>query len=306
MFAENDFPATPSEWKRFLAKGFSGGKGRRMNSLPVVLSIAGSDNSAGAGIQADLKTFSALGVYGTTALSCVVAEVPGKVSAISPLAPDMVAAQIRVLMEAFPIRALKTGMLYSAEILEAVCEVLEEERLKKGALPALVVDPVMVATSGDLLMEAPALEAYRSRLFALAMVLTPNLDEISVLVGQRVESREQMVEAGRRLVREFGVAVLVKGGHLREAMAADVLVGVSGDLEWYEAPYVEGVSTHGTGCTYSAAIVAGLARGLTLPEAVGEAKAYLTRCIREFLRWERAGGAGGGTVDALHHFAVRE
>lgn len=271
-----------------------------MRACPVVVSIAGSDNSAGAGIQADLKTMTALGVYGTTVVTCVVAEVPGKVSAIAAVAPELVREQIRVLLETFPVRSIKTGMLFSHAILEAVCGVLEEERERRRAqgrgLP-LVVDPVMVATSGDLLMEDSALAGYRSRLFPLATVVTPNLDEVSVLVGDRVASRAAMVEAGRRLAGEYGVAVLVKGGHLREAVASDVLVEVSGELEWFEAPYVEGVSTHGTGCTYSAAIAAGLGRGLSLRESVAEAKGYLTRCIRQFLRWEER----GGSVDALNH-----
>jgi hydroxymethylpyrimidine/phosphomethylpyrimidine kinase len=141
--------------------------------LPVVMTIAGSDNSAGAGAQADLKTMSALGVYGVTAITCVVAEVPGKVSAIQPIEPRIVAEQIRLLFEAFPIAAVKTGMLYSREIIATVCDTLEECFAKRGSRPFLVVDPVMVATSGDPLLRDDAVALYRERLFPLAGIITP-------------------------------------------------------------------------------------------------------------------------------------
>src|ERR1051325_4072531 len=162
--------------------------------LPVIMTIAGSDNSAGAGAQADLKTMSALGVYGVTAITCVVAEVPGKVSAIQPVDPAIVAEQIRLLFAAYPIAALKTGMLYSREIIETVCAVLEEQ----FKIP-LVVDPVMVATSGDLLLQPDAIALYSERLFPLASLITPNLDEVRPLLGRPVTSLEEMRRAGEEL-----------------------------------------------------------------------------------------------------------
>jgi hydroxymethylpyrimidine/phosphomethylpyrimidine kinase len=222
-----------------------------MSRIPVALTIAGSDNSAGAGIQADLKTMSALGVYGVTAVTCVVAEVPGKVSAIQSMTPDIVAEQIRLLFGAFPVSALKTGMLYSAEILEAVCAAVESGRQSQPVPASIIVDPVMVATSGARLLKEDALRGYQKRLFPMATLVTPNLDEACVLWGREVRNRDEMVLAARALVSEFGCGFLVKGGHLKEGVAADLLVLADGTEEWFEAPFVSGVSTHGTGCTLS-------------------------------------------------------
>lgn len=266
--------------------------------LPPILTIAGSDNSAGAGAQADLKTISALGGYGLTAITCVVAEVPGKVSAIQAIEPAIVAEQIRLLFAAFPVAAAKTGMLYSREIIAAVCETLEECAGKSGRRVPLVVDPVMVATSGDPLLQSDAVALYRERLFPMATVVTPNLDEVRTLLGRPVGSVAEMREAGAALVAQFGASFLIKGGHLREPVAIDLLCTRDGIAE-FSAPFVEGVSTHGTGCTYSAAIATGLGRGLALPDAVSEAKKFVTRAVTQFLRWER----GSERTDALHHFA---
>ena len=265
--------------------------------LPVILTIAGSDNSAGAGAQADLKTISALGGYGVTAITCVVAEVPGKVSAIQPIEPRIVAEQIRLLFEAFPIAAVKTGMLYSHEIIEAVAVALQSAtRNPQSAIP-FVVDPVMVATSGDPLLQQDAIALYCERLFPMAKVITPNLDEAAVLLSRPLANLEDMRIAGRELAARFGVAILLKGGHLREAIATDLLF-VDDEIHEFRAPFIPGVSTHGTGCTYSAAIAAELARGLPLIEAVASAKRYVTRAISNHLRWEK----DGRTTDALHHF----
>ncbi len=270
-------------------------------NLPVVMSIAGSDNSAGAGAQADLKTFSALGVYGVTAITCVVAEVPGKVSAIQPIEPRIVAGQIRLLIEAFPIAAVKTGMLYSREIIKAVADALQPEiGNAKSAIP-LVVDPVMVATSGDPLLQRDAIALYRERLFPMANIITPNLDEAAVLLGRPIANRDEMHVAGRELAALFNTAILLKGGHLREAIAMDLLFA-AGAVHEFAAPFVPGVSTHGTGCTYAAAIAAELGRGCPLVEAVGSAKRFVTHAIANHLRWEKDGRA----TDALHHFAARE
>ena len=254
---------------------------------PVALTIAGSDNSAGAGAQADLKTFGALGAYGLTAISCVVAEVPGKVSAIQAIDSGIVREQIRLSFEAYPVAAVKTGMLYSRPIIEAVCEELESRRL------LLVIDPVMVATSGTALIDSAALEAYTQRLFKIATLVTPNLDEVATLLGRKITELAEMREAGKELVERFGTAFLLKGGHL-EGDAVDLLF--VGDQKWeFSSPRVAGIKTHGTGCTYSAAITAGLAKGLSLQHSVAEAKQFVTNAIWSYFRWDNG-------PDALNHF----
>jgi hydroxymethylpyrimidine/phosphomethylpyrimidine kinase len=261
------------------------------NAPPVALTIAGSDNSAGAGAQADLKTFTAHGVYGLTAITCIVAEVPGKVSAIQPVEPRIVREQIRLSFAAYPVAAVKTGMLFSREIIGAVCDELEKNK------PLLVVDPVMVATSGDVLLKNDAVAAYTQRLFKQAALVTPNLDEVGALLGRPVASLAEMRDAGRELAEKFGVPFLLKGGHLRTGEATDLLF-IGAEIHEFSAPFVPGVSTHGTGCTYSAAITAGLARGLGLKDAVAGAKQFVTHAISGFFRWQRE----GGTTDALNHF----
>lgn len=265
--------------------------------IPVTLTIAGSDNSAGAGIQADLKTFSAIGVYGLTAVTCVVAEVPGKVTAIQPIEPRIVAEQIRLSFEAFPIAALKTGMLFSAEIIDAVCDTLNEVYAGSAHRPFLVVDPVMVASSGDLLLKPEAIALFTERLFPLADLITPNLDEVRTLLGRPVTSVPEMERAGAELVERYGCAFLLKGGHLREERATDILFLKNGARHAFSAPFVHGVSTHGTGCTTAAAITAYVGRGLPLPEAVERAKLYVTKAIRKLHRWP----SRVGMTDALNH-----
>lgn len=284
-----------------MSSGSKSKTGESGQSMPVALTIAGSDSSAGAGLQADLKTFSALGVYGLTAVTCVVAEVPGRVAAIQAMEPEIVAEQIRLSFDAFPVAALKTGMLFSRAIITTVCATLETLFATLPLRPLLVVDPVMVATSGDALLEPEAVALYRERLIPLADLVTPNLDEVRTLLGRPVENLEGMRVAGQELAARYGRAFLIKGGHLRTAEAVDFLVLPDGHVHEFSAPYVEGVSTHGTGCTYAAAITAGLARGLALPEAVGLAKEFVTRAITQHLRWQ------GGTqqTDALNYGAVR-
>ena len=235
------------------------------------MSIAGSDNSAGAGVQADLKTISALGAYAVTAITCVVAEVPGKVSAIQPIEPGIVAEQIRLLFEAFPVAAVKTGMLYSREIIAAVADTLP------AGIP-LIVDPVMIATSGDPLLRDDAIAVYRERLFPIAKVITPNLDEAGVLLGRPLKSLDEMRIGGVELAAQFGTAILLKGGHLREAVATDLLFA-DGEIHEFTAPFVSKVFTHGTGCSYSAAIAASLANGESLVQAVATAKRFVSKEI---------------------------
>ena len=263
------------------------------NDIPVALTIGGSDCSAGAGLQADLKTFSAHGVYGLTAVTCVVAEVPGKVTCIQPVALENLADQLRLLFAAFPVAAVKTGMLYSAEVIALVAHTLTA--LPKR--PHLVVDPVMVASSGDALVKGDAVTAYERLLFPLATLITPNLDEAVVLLGKKVARREHLRPAAEVLRSKYGCAVLLKGGHLRGNEAVDILRDAAGFTE-YRAPFVPGISTHGTGCTFSAAITAGLASGKSLRQAVSSGKKYVTRAIAQSFLW----GRGTKRVDALNHF----
>ncbi|MEZ0385491.1 MAG: bifunctional hydroxymethylpyrimidine kinase/phosphomethylpyrimidine kinase, partial [Verrucomicrobium sp.] len=234
------------------------------SSPPVVLTMAGSDCSGGAGVQADLKTFTALGCYGMTALTSVVAETPLIVDSIQLLDPAIIAAQIRVLALGFDIAAAKTGMLGGAAQIAAVLS--EWPKLAEKGVP-LVVDPVMVATSGGRLLERDAEEILISQLLPLARIITPNLDEAEVLLGSPLSSREDMVEGARTLASRHGVAVLLKGGHLVGSQTPDVLVEGE-EIHWFEGERIPGVHTHGTGCTYSSAIAAGLGHGLTLAEAV--------------------------------------
>lgn len=265
-------------------------------TIRVALTIAGSDSSAGAGIQADLKTFSALGVYGLNAVTCIVAEIPGKVSRIEPVSAEIVGEQIEVLTK-FPIDAIKTGLLYSAEIISAVAKAIRGRgRLSAQRVP-IVVDPVIVATSGDMLLEPAAIEAYEKELFPLASLITPNLDEAERLLRMEIRDRQAMHRAGKELEREFGTAILVKGGHLRGRDAVDVLF-IGGKVIEFSATFVRGVATHGTGCTYSAAITAGIASGLSLEEAITRAKKFVTESIGQHFRWT---SPSGKNLDALNH-----
>ena len=281
-------------------------------TVPVALTIAGSDSSAGAGVQADLKTFSALGVYGLTAVTCVVAEIPGKVSRIEPVTPEMVREQIEVLAENFPIAAIKTGFLCSGEIVSAVARTIVDLRRKSGPesfrdtdssygeiekhIP-LVIDPVIVATSGDPLLEIDAIEIYQKELFTLASLITPNLLEAEKFLRQPIRDLAAMRHAGKELAKTFQTAMLLKGGHLASDQAIDLLF-VDGKIIEFSAPFVRDVATHGTGCTYSAAITAGLASGLPLQAAVGRAKKFVTASIAQRFRWK---SKAGQNLDALNH-----
>lgn len=253
-----------------------------MKCPPVVLSIAGSDNSCGAGIQADLKTITALGAYGQTAVTCVVAEIPGRVESVQSIRTEIIAAQIRMSFEAFPVAAVKTGLLHSTGIIRAVARELS----KMKPLPPLVVDPVMVASSGDQLLRRGAIKAYRELLFPLATVVTPNLDELRVLSGETCHDIEGIKTAGRTLADRHGCAFLLKGGHLQADTATDILID-GAFLKLYKAPFNKGAETHGTGCAFSAAIATYMAHGLSISEAVAHSKKYITRAINKRLIWEK-------------------
>ena len=248
---------------------------------PVVLTIAGSDSSCGAGAQADLKTFGALGCHGLTAITCIVAEIPGKVRSIQAVRPEIVRDQLEVLLAAYPVAGIKTGMLYSAAIIRTVAHILAR---MKGR-PPLVIDPVMVASSGDPLLKAGAVRAYRQLLFPMAALITPNLDELGILTGSVPRSLSAMRAAGKQFTATTGTSVLLKGGHLRGRTATDLLLMPDWEEQEFSAPFIRGVETHGTGCTYSAAIVAGLACGLPLSKAVAQAKEFITASIRGAHSW---------------------
>jgi len=272
-------------------------RSQRAATVPVALSIAGSDSSAGAGIQADLKTFSALGVYGLTAVTCVVAEIPGKVSRIEPVSAQIAREQIEVLVKSFPIAAIKTGLLCSAEIISVIGKTIQDIDTTFTPPVPLVIDPVFVATSGDPLLEPAAIETYEKELFPLASLITPNLDEAGRLLGTKIKDLQSMHRAGKALEKKFGTAILLKGGHLAGDRAIDLLFA-SGKVVEFSAPFVRGVATHGTGCTYSAAITAALAKGLPLEGAITQAKKFVTDSIARHFRWASHFGV---TVQALRH-----
>lgn len=243
------------------------------SGLPCVLTIAGSDSGGGAGIQADLKTFAALGVHGTSAITCITAQNPMEVHSIQSVKTGMVRDQIEaVLKELKPIVA-KTGMLYSKAIIDVVCESIPKS-------VALVVDPVMISTSGAVLLKPAAVGAMR-KVLVRASVATPNLHEAEYLLNRTIRTVEDLRESAREFHDVFGCAALMKGGHLPgRKVAVDFLY--DGESEWvFEAPYVKGISTHGTGCTYSAAVAACLAQGHTLVEAVHKAKDFISNAIAQ-------------------------
>ncbi len=259
-------------------------------TAPVFLSIAGSDCSSGAGLQADLKAGFALGCYPLTAVTCVVNEVPGKVGGIVAMEAEFVAAQVRLCLESFPVKAVKCGMLYSPDIVRAVAGVLREKQLP------LVIDPVMIATAGDALMLEEAIAVYEQELLPLATLLTPNCDEAGKLLGSPPPSTDwELRDAAIKLCKRYGCAVLAKGGHLGGSSCTDVLVRDRDSLIFFTHPRTEGVSTHGTGCTLSSSITAWLALGLPLPEAVEQGLHYTARAI--------AGTLQLGTMQALDHHA---
>lgn len=251
----------------------------KSSELPVALTIAGSDSGGHAGIQADLLTFAAHGVFGTTAVTCVTAQNPDGVSAIEAMPPAFVAEQIRQVTRYFRVRALKTGMLFSAGIIDAVADCIRARR----RIPA-VVDPVMVATSGAVLLKPRAIAAVREQLLPLAALVTPNLDEVGVLLGEKPATAAEMIEAGHMLARAHGVPFLIKGGHLPGGRLTDVLVRPKSGYTTWTSERVRGVDAHGGGCTLSAAIAANLARGLDLAGAVAAARIYLSRGLRRALR----------------------
>lgn len=263
-------------------------------SLPVALSIAGSDCSAGAGLQADLKTFQAFGVHGLTAVTCVVSETANIVRAVHPVPVGVVVDQVSLLLDAFPVAALKTGMLFSAAHVRAVAAALSGREIR------LVVDPVMIASTGDALLEPDAVVAYESELLPLATVITPNLPEAEALLGRRIPSLDDVETAALELTAKYGTAVLLKGGHLPGNDCVDLLCETNGSIHRFHSPRLDVAASHGTGCTLSAALCAALALGHPLAEAVGIAKEFLNAALAGSLSFS---GPDGGTVHALDQSA---
>jgi hydroxymethylpyrimidine/phosphomethylpyrimidine kinase len=267
-----------------------GTTGAHGEPVRIALSIAGSDSGGGAGIQADLKTFHQFGVFGMSVVTAVTAQNTLGVLAWQSLSPDLVVRQIDAVADDLPPRAVKSGMLGSAEVVTAVADAIG-----RHALSNYVLDPVMVATSGHRLLDRDAERWIARRLVPLATIVTPNLDEAATLVEEEVRTPEQMMRAGRALLTLGARAALVTGGHLAGDEIVDILVAEGGAARYFAHRRVDTTSTHGTGCTLSAAIAAGLAQGRPLQQAVGDAVDFVQRAIAA------APGLGHGH-GPLNHF----
>ncbi len=265
------------------------------NAIPIALSIAGSDSSAGAGLQADLKTFSALRVYGATVVTAITAQNTQGVQAIQHASPAIIFKQIESVFSDLQIGAVKIGMVGNEEAIDAVVD-----GLKRFCGVPIVLDPVMVATSGDRLLEHDAEDALRTRLLPLADLVTPNLAEAALLLSESPAANEAELRGqAERLQKAGAAAVLIKGGHAIGAEAVDILYDGSA-MHRLSAPWIETRNTHGTGCTLSSAIAAYLAKGLGLPDAVQSAKAYLTAALAA--ADHLSVGHGRGPVHHFHEF----
>jgi hydroxymethylpyrimidine/phosphomethylpyrimidine kinase len=261
---------------------------------PRVLSIAGSDSGGGAGIQADLKTISALGCYGMTAITALTAQNTQGVRSIHGVPPEMLRDQIDAVVEDIGVHAVKIGMLHAPEIVMTVAQAIDRHRL-----PNVVLDPVMVATSGAVLIDWPAISVLVRELFGRALVITPNLDEASLLVGRTLSTEADMESAGRELLAKGARAVLVKGGHLQGDHVSDLLLTQEGSVHWMRAPRIATANTHGTGCTLSSAIASHLALGATLLDAVQGARTYVRGALEAGAQVRT--GQGSGPLNHGHH-----
>lgn len=255
----------------------------------TAMTIAGSDSGGGAGIQADLKTFAALGVYGTSAITAITAQNTLGVTSIHEVPTDLIADQIQTIISDIGADAVKTGMLSSSAIIDRVAQ-----ELRRHAVTRLVVDPVMVAKGGDRLLREDAVDALRTKLLPLASVITPNVPEAEALTGIAVRTPEDVSEAARRIVAMGANSVVIKGGHLSDRDAVDTFYDGQ-TLRHLRSQRIDTKNTHGTGCTLASAIAAGLAKGLDMEKAVTQAKAYVTEAIRTNLEV----GQGHGP---LNHF----
>lgn len=262
------------------------------SSVPIALTIAGSDSGGGAGIQADLKAFSALGVYGTSVITAITAQNTKAVTAVHGVPTDVISAQIDAVFDDIGVGAIKIGMLATPEIIQTVSRGLT------GKSVPIVLDPVMIAKSGDALLQEDAISSLRSLLLPMATLLTPNLPEAAVLLGtEPAANADQLEQQGRALLEMGPDAVLMKGGHAEGPECLDILVLKNAPSVTFSSPRIETKNTHGTGCTLSASIAAGLAKALPLEQAVKEAHAYLQGAIA------KADGLGVGSGHGpVHHF----
>ncbi len=263
---------------------------------PIALTIAGSDSSGGAGIQADLKTFAAHQVYGASVIVALTAQNTTGVTAIHAAPAEFVTQQIDAVFSDLDVAAVKIGMLATVDVIKTVAAGLRRHRARN-----IVLDPVMVATSGSRLLEDNAVDAIRTELFPLATLITPNLPEAAALLGTSMAQSEDAIDEQADRLAALGTAnVLIKGGHAGGATSTDLLLLAGGARQRFSAPRYETQNTHGTGCTLSSAIAAGLAKGLGLPEAVGHAKTYITAAIAA--ADEVPVGHGHGPVHHFHHW----
>jgi hydroxymethylpyrimidine/phosphomethylpyrimidine kinase len=240
-----------------------------------VLSIAGSDSGGGAGIQADLKTFAALGCFGMTAITAITAQNTCGVRAIHGVPPEMLRDQMDAVLEDIGVDAVKIGMLHSPDIVRTVAQAIDRHQMQR-----VVFDPVMVATSGAKLIDDQAIAVLVAEMFPRVALITPNLDEAAILVGRPLSSPQDMALAGVELIGRGARAVLLKGGHLEGDTVVDLLLEASGEPLWMQAPRIESANTHGTGCTLSSAIAAHLALGTTLSNAVQQARAFVRQALQ--------------------------
>lgn len=264
-------------------------------SMPIALTIAGSDSSGGAGIQADLKTFAALGVYGASVITALTAQNTTGVTGIHDVPPEFIAAQIDAVFSDLDVKAVKIGMLSRVEAIGAVTAGLDKWTPKH-----VVLDPVMVATSGDRLLSPDAIDALRTKLFPRASIITPNLPEAAALLGEKIANTDADIERQGKALLAMGCrAVLIKGGHGTGAESTDFLITTDSAIR-LAAPRVATKNTHGTGCTLSSAIAAGLAKGASLEDAVRAAKTYVSAAIAAA---DSLGvGHGHGPVNHFHAF----
>ena len=259
--------------------------------IPKAMTIAGSDSGGGAGVQADLKTFAALGVYGASTLTAITAQNTVAVTAVHEIPTDVITAQIDAVLTDIGADAVKTGMLSSSDIIECVCESLEVHGVQR-----LVVDPVMIAKSGDALLREDAIGSLRTRLLPLAMVVTPNIPEAEALTETTIVSDADVRRAAEAIVGMGARSVVVKGGH-REGPATDLFYDGK-EFKEFTAPRFDTVNTHGTGCTFASAVAAGLARGMVVTDAVALAKDYVTEGIRHSFSI----GQGHGPLNHFYRF----
>ncbi len=260
--------------------------------IKKVLTIAGSDCSGGAGIQADLKTMEAHSVFGMSVVTAIVAENTQVVTSIQDVKPEIIADQCDCVFQDIYPDAVKVGMVSSPEIVDVIVRKLTEYKMK-----SIVVDPVMVATSGGSLIKTEAIEALVAKLFPLATIITPNIQEAELLAGMSIKSKADMVEAAKIIAGFYSGAVLIKGGHLEDS--SDDLLYTDSEVFWFEGKRIDNPNTHGTGCTLSSAIACNLAKGFSVSEAVANAKQYISGAIAAKL------DIGGGKGPLLHGYQKR-